>query len=569
VDFPSSCCDGNRPKVSSTDVVVRDHDFAMNKTCNHVDMVPAARLTGANESFIDGVVTWEVSALGHGTKWTPTIELHQTGRVDRLQVTLDVTILQMLENGIQSWSTVRRCAPDDVRPVRSQAPRWFRGQMLAERDGAGIELSGDTFLVYDRGVIGFLGARHCFGRLRVDALGEVEAQWLLDSIELEPNTPVTLDALWLAEGNPGSLYSQYADFSGAEMHARTPRPVPAAWCSWYQYFMEVTPEDIRENLGVAVDHGFDVVQIDDGWQREIGVWTEVSDRWAEPLDSVATDIASKGATAGIWTAPFLAIDGGQIATEHSDWLVLNESGQPTTALHHGGWGGKVFALDTTNPEVLDHLRAVFANLRQQGFDYFKIDFCHAGAVVGSRSDPRATRAVALRRGLEAIRDGIGDDAYLLGCGCPLLSAVGVVDAMRVSEDVAPYWAPKIWFPGFEEMTVAARNSVEASLLRAPLHRRWFALDPDCVLLRTQDSELSSNERDFVAATAVATGGFIVLSDRLSLYGPEQWAQLSRLRDHIDDGARDLVDPFATPLEVRWSTGSAKFDWEARTFELLV
>ena len=34
----------------------------------------------------------------------------------------------------------------------------------------------------------------------------------------------------------------------------------------------------------------------------------------------------------------------------------------------------------------------------------------------------------------------GDDAFLLGCGCPLGPAVGVVDAMRIGADVTPYWS---------------------------------------------------------------------------------------------------------------------------------
>jgi len=456
---------------------------------------------------------------------------------------------------------VRRCVPGDVRPERAEAPRWFRAEMLADRDGAGHELSGDTFLVHDGGVVGFLTQNHAFGRVCVSDGGRLEAQWLLDGVEFPENVAVTLDALWVATGDPGSLYSAYAELSGAAMGVRAPRPLPRAWCSWYQYFDQVTPADVRENLALAVDHGIGVIQIDDGFQREIGVWTKVNDRWGEPLGHLADEIRSSEATAGIWTAPFAAIDGGEVAREHPEWLVRNSRGEPTTALYHAGWGGKVFALDTTHPEVLEHLRSVFRELRDTGFDYFKIDFCHAGAAVGRRHDDTATRAQALRRGLEAVREGIGEDAYLLGCGCPLLSGVGVVDAMRVSEDVAPYWEPRLFFPGFEELTVSALNAVQASLLRAPLHRRWFALDPDCVLLRDSDSELTDDQRGFVMATALATSGFIVLSDSLALYGPRQWDRLAEIFDMVDDGPRELVDPFATPLEVTWDGGSARFDWE--------
>ena len=46
-------------------------------------------------------------------------------------------------------------------------------------------------------------------------------------------------------------------------------------------------------------------------------------------------------------------------------------------------------------------------------------------------------APAYRSGIELIREAIGEDAYLLGCGAPLLPSSGLFDAMRVSPDTAP------------------------------------------------------------------------------------------------------------------------------------
>ena len=488
-------------------------------------------------------------------------------RAGRVTARLDGTIHQMIEHGFQSWSTVRRCVPTDVRPERSEAPRWFRGQMLADRESAGREVAGETFLVHDRGVVGFLSARHSFTRVRVDSHGGLEAQWLLDQIELRPAQQYSLDDLFTGQGPPGAMYSHYAELSGRSMFARRSERSPRVWCSWYQYFDQVTPNDIRENLELARQHGIEVVQIDDGWQREIGVWTQVNERWAEPLEVLASEIRSAGITPGIWTAPFLAIENGEIAREYPEWLVRNDHGEPTTALHHGGWGGKIFALDLTHPAVLAHLESTYRELSRAGFDYFKIDFCHAGAAVGHRLSTTHTRAEALRFGFEAVRRGIGDDAFLVGCGAPLLSAVGVVDAMRVSEDVAPYYEPRLFFPGFPEATVAARNAIEASLLRAPLHARWFTLDPDCVLLRSSETELTPHEREMVSAAALASSGFVVLSDRMALYGDEQWRVAQDLFARASHGPRTLSDPFADDLEVTWDGHRAVFNWERRTFEI--
>ena len=74
--------------------------------------------------------------------------------------------------------------------------------------------------------------------------------------------------------------------------------------------------------------------------------------------------------------------------------------------------------------------------RELGIDYFKIDFVYAGALAGRRHQDLPP-VEAYRRGLRLIREAIGPDAYLLGCGVPILPSIGLVDAMRVGPDIAP------------------------------------------------------------------------------------------------------------------------------------
>ena len=79
---------------------------------------------------------------------------------------------------------------------------------------------------------------------------------------------------------------------------------PSVWCSWYQYFLDVTPADIEENLAAIdrLDLPFDVVQVDDGWQAGIGDWDAYSERFRDLPDLVAR-IRDRGRRAGIWVAP--------------------------------------------------------------------------------------------------------------------------------------------------------------------------------------------------------------------------------------------------------------------------
>lgn len=453
----------------------------------------------------------------------------------------------VLEHGWQSWSVVRRCPPDDSRPERAETPEAVRGSLVGEPSAAGRRVVADWVCVWEGGVAGWLGGRTHLGVVEVAPDGSLAAAAVLDGVELAPGEERTLDPLWVATGDPGALYSEFCAHAGAHGGARLRGPAPLGWCSWYQWFEGVRPAHVRANLAEAAAHGIDVVQIDDGWQAAIGDWLDTAPEWGEPIGELAAEIAGAGCTPGIWTAPFLLGERSRLYREHPDWVVVHRSGRPLrAAFNPGNWGGWAYALDTTRPDVRSWLTDTFAALRSLGFAYHKVDFCYSAAMEGRRHDPGVSRTTALRLGLEAVRAGIGDDAFLVGCGCPLGPAVGVVDAMRVSADVAPHWEPTRHWPGFAEAAPAAANAVRASVLRSPMHGRLWLNDPDCVLLRRHDSSLDDAQREALVATVEAAGGFTVLSDDLTRYGPDEWAAVERLR-RASQAPVDLADPFAPGL----------------------
>ena len=88
------------------------------------------------------------------------------------------------------------------------------------------------------------------------------------------------------------------------------------------------------------------------------------------------------------------------------------------------WDQVCYALDLTHPEVIAWLGDLFHTICDDwGYDYVKIDFIYAGAIDGIRHDPNVTRAQAYRRGLEAIRDAVGN-RFILACGNPIGPSVG-------------------------------------------------------------------------------------------------------------------------------------------------
>ena len=186
-----------------------------------------------------------------------------------------------------------------------------------------------------------------------------------------------------------------------------------------------------------LDLAVDVVQIDDGYQAEIGDWLRLSDRFAS-LGDIVGRIRGAGRRAGIWVAPFLVGERSRLAREHPEWLVGGRRA-PAPA----GADQQLAALDVTHPGRRGlPARGVRHAPRRSGIDYFKIDFIYAGAMEGRAGRPGVAGVDAYRHGLRIIREAIGREAYLLGCGAPILPSVGLVDAMRVGPDIAHHYEPR-------------------------------------------------------------------------------------------------------------------------------
>ncbi|MEZ5321798.1 MAG: alpha-galactosidase [Microthrixaceae bacterium] len=328
---------------------------------------------------------------------------------------------------------------------------------------------------------------------------------------------------------------------------------PAGWCSWYYYFTKVTEADVAANLAVLAEDGTrgpvfgaEYAMVDDGHQRAIGDWLDTNEKFPSGMRQVAADITSAGFDAGLWWAPFIASSRSKVAAEHPDWFVRGDRGRPVLALLNPGWGltTPMWALDTTRPEVLDHIEEVAATITHSwGYRIQKIDFCYAAALRGRRHDRAATRAQALRRGLEAVRRGAGEDAFVLGCGCPLGPAVGIVDAMRIGADVTPSWDTGIARTvGRGRHALSTRNALLNTLTRAALDGAWFANDPDCLMVRDTDTTLALDEVRLMCTVFGMTDGMIVLSDDLTALSDERRALVARARS-LAGGRCEVVDLF--------------------------
>jgi alpha-galactosidase len=411
-----------------------------------------------------------------------------------------------LVNNWQSWGPVDWMAPGS-RFAKMEAVVGNRREHLFSPvpDVFVSLLVSDYFCATRSFLAGWLASRLAHPYFVV---GDRSVTGLLDFFEAPLDDPAPLEPLLLLQGGPDEgLLERYADLAGRENSVALADWNPVGWCSWYHYFTAVTWPDIEKNLDLARGRfPFEVFQVDDGYERDIGDWMDRRPPWPEPVE-MARAISARGFTPGIWTAPFSFSESSRLFREHPDWAVA-EGGRPKPC--YRGWGKTIYALDTTHPDVQAWLKDLFRTLQAAGFHYFKIDFLFSAAMPGERRE-RVSPVSAYRRGLEIVREAVGRD-FVLACGAPLLPSAGLVDGMRVGEDTAPFWKSDL----APLEGVNAYHALRNSLLRQFMHNRLWRNDPDCVLLRSREVELTENERRLYAAVCGALDNMVIDSDDLSL-----------------------------------------------------
>ena len=504
------------------------------------------------------------SGVGDATRWDWWVGTGEGGplRAVRLVFTIADVVgrLRMLRHGYQSWSPndVAEFGVDRDRSLLDGSVEFIRALNQADQRivDAPDELRSEwfTLLVDDTGepwFIGFDGGELHDGtlRLRRGPTGiELHCEAFLGDLVLAPGEHRALHELVVASSaEADALLGAWASRVGDRGRARLGSDLQIGWCSWYHYFHDVTERDIESNLRLADDWPFDVFQVDDGYQSAIGDWLTTNERFPGGVEAMATAIAARGRRPGLWLAPFLVAPDSAIARAHPEWLARGYDGEPLLNMFNAPWGGGrdgfMYGLDPTVPEVRAHLSELAATLVGMGYQYLKLDFTFSPSFDGVWADRSCTPAQRVRAGFDAIRDGAGDDVFLLGCGAPLANVVGVVDGNRIGADVAPSWLPESspsLLTGYTATLPATRHAWVDTAVRAFMHRRLWSNDPDCVMLRSERTALTPEAARTWARAVGISGGMVLVSDDLSLLGADARSLLDdtiALARIADDAAR--------------------------------
>jgi alpha-galactosidase len=459
--------------------------------------------------------------------------------------------LQVLDGrdgrGSGEAAAIRRCAAWN--PATPQAPKV--GRFWSETVGA---------IVTPREALigGIVSTGDQFGQLYADlrpAHLQVVLQTQLDDVPLavgEARQSEWFYLEWVPLPN-ADPFSQYAVAVARAMAVPAIRPAPAGWCSWQVAGSAVGEGDVMTNLASAAlladELPLSFLRLDDGYQATWGDWSTRSSSFPHALQWLADRITGADFTPGLWLAPLIADRRSRLARDHPSWLLRGPHGGAVRVQLASGIVGR--ALDATHPEVIDHLsQLVRMAVSTWGYNYLSIDGLVAAALRGRRHNPQLTRAQVVRQALQVIREAAGPDTYLATSGTPLGPAVGLVDAMRIGADSAPWWAPK----ARSLSRVGTRRSAQPSLknalrniaTRSWMHGRWWANDADALTVGDAKTELTMDEVVSHATLVGLSGSAPILSDDLDHIPTARRAMVACLFPQLLEGT-DVLDLLENPM----------------------
>ncbi|KAF9434864.1 hypothetical protein BGZ76_007280 [Entomortierella beljakovae] len=318
----------------------------------------------------------------------------------------------------------------------------------------------------------------------------------------------------------------------------------SGWTSWYYHYENINEHVILENLNsfsgsAHSPSGYPakVFQIDDGFTI-VGDWLDCDrEKFPRGMAVIAEAIRDKGLLPGLWLAPFLASKKANIVKDHPDWFLPKHltkavpekphkqtrqqnfccccvnfgSSSPELMLAHPAFFVGAYALDLENPNVRSHLANVFRTVTQEwGFKILKLDFLFAAALVARNGK---TRGQLMWESMQMVRDWVGPDTILLGCGVPLGACFKLVDYCRIGCDVGASWDTMQRYFHDREY-ISCFNSLTSTLSRWALSGRFFGNDPDVFFIRDWKMGLNPTERRTLMLLNHLLGHLVFCSDPL-------------------------------------------------------
>lgn len=432
-------------------------------------------------------------------------------------------------NGYQSWTDTKEFAKNEKMPDLGFIGKSIFGKSM------GLKYVGDyTFTTYTKKpnifhsngytyirngdsyeFYGSLTDRNGYTIIYADmSKNKISIHKDVQGVEFFGQT--TLMSLLHTSGTYEQIFDKY--FDTMQIKPLTTQKIKG-YTSWYNYYQNITQDCVLRDLEslTNVTKAINVFQIDDGFQNKVGEWLSVNKtKFPNGMKYIVDKIHSKTIKAGLWLAPFGVQKNSEMVKQHPSWFVKNECGKNFCV--GANWGG-FYALDIYNQEVRDYLKLVFHTvLREWGFDMVKLDFLYAASVLPRNNK---SRGEIMYDAIDLLRECIGDDKQILGCGVQMMPCFGKVEYMRIGADMSLQWKHSFLRQLMHREDVSTKNAINNSMYRRHLNGRAFLCDPDVFLLRDYNIKFSFEQRKLLAKFIKLFGGVLFTSDDVGKYNEKQ------------------------------------------------
>ena len=368
--------------------------------------------------------------------------------------------------------------------------------------------------------------------------GALTLRFELEGRELTVGKPYVMERFMLAEGDPNgenTLLEAYADAVNTLNHCIPTGDLPVGWCSWSCFYKDVNEDNIRTAADMQIMYAAEgrpnLIQIDDGWQREgsfCGEWVTDEAKFPEGMAATSEYVRELGLTFGLWLAPLLLDDRSEY------YESLRHLAMPDVTL-----GEHYHPFNLGSPAYHDHLRRTFRRMVDEfGATYFKLDFLAAAVrYFNGRGKfvkfPDGYCIEVQRKALQVIRETVGDGVFLLACGAQTLIGAGIFNGARMSCDII--WGKNKHHPTYWQIM---QNCLHTVGWRYFYHRKVFVNDPDGLVLRDWDRGDGFNctwsEAQLWTVAIAMSGGSILSNDEL---------------EKLSDARRRLYTESLPPLDI--------------------
>lgn len=293
------------------------------------------------------------------------------------------------------------------------------------------------------------------------------------------------------------------------------------YTSWYNHYQDINEDKIYTALDNA-DERFDLFQIDDGFETFVGDWLNIDEKkFPNGLKPVVDKIHDKGLKAGIWLAPFAAETNSELVKTRPELIAKDSKGNFIKA--GSNWSG-FYPLDLNNPSAVEYVRKVLRFYVELGFDFFKLDFLYATNLKPLAGKTRSeTAEFAYSVLCEELKGKI-----ILGCGATLFNGFEKFDFMRIGPDVSLKF-DDVWFMKFMHAErISTKTTLQNTIYRSAMDGKAFLNDPDVILLRDDNIQLSEKQRYALAKINALFGSLLMTSDNPKTYDNKKAEVLSEI-----------------------------------------